>query len=101
MSDAEILNGNGNGRKLGRNQKIAIWSYGIPYAVSVLPMLVSVGSGLLSGTVEGDHLALEAIDRLVSFTQLYGLVAVGSILVVAGAIKSIDSVAGAISKKTP
>lgn len=86
-------------KPLGRKQKIAIWGYGIPYAVTVLPMLASAGSGLLSGTVEGDKLALDAIDRLVSFTQIYGLVAVASILVVAGAVTGIDAVAGAIGSK--
>ena len=88
-----------NGKKaLGRNQKLAIWCYAVPYAVAVLPMLASVASGLMSGTVEGDQLVLASIDRLVTFTQVYALVAVASILVVSGAIKGVDAVAGAIGK---
>lgn len=96
MADTQPAPENGNGTKaLGRNQRIAIWCYTIPYAVAVLPIFTALGVALYRGEMGS---ALAAIDRLVGFTQVYALAAVGSILVVSGAIKGLGAVAAAITK---
>lgn len=80
-------------QKLGRNQKIAIWCYSVPYFLTTAVMLLIIAVGLSRGTDAGDKLALDTLDKLVNFNLVYALVAVGSILVVSGAIKSADKLA--------
>ena len=82
--------------KFGRNQKIAIFGYLTPFAAVVLPAFVTLGGALFRGDSQTQ---LAVIDKLISFAQVYGLVAVSSILVVAGAIKGVGSVAQAIMAK--
>lgn len=89
MADAQETNGNG-GKRLGRNQKIAIGCYAMPFLSVVMPAFYS----LVTAADEATKLAI--IDKLATFAEVYGLVAVGSILVASGIIKSISAVAGAI-----
>jgi len=81
---------------LGRKQKLAAWGYAIPFATVALPTWISIGKGLWGG----DHAAVAAyIDRLIGFAEVYGLVAVASMLVAAGVVSSVGAVAGAIAAR--
>jgi len=97
MGDAVENQVEGTGeKKLGRNQKLAAVGYLIPFAAVVVP---SLGS-MVAAVVHSDTATqMAVIDKLVAFGEVYGLVAVASVLVVSGAIKSVAEVAGAISRK--
>jgi hypothetical protein len=96
MVDAQIEQ-----KRLGRNQRFAAKAYGVVGLSVVIPALAMLASAL----VHNDSTTqLAVLDRLISFAQGWGLWAVGSVLVVSGAIKGLGSVAGAISgalKKAP
>jgi hypothetical protein len=80
----------------GRNQKWAAVGYAIPFATVALPALASMGKAIIASDTATQ---LAVIDRLSSFATTYGLVAVGLVLGIAGAIKGIGSIAEAIAAK--
>ena len=61
-----------------------------------MPSFITMGSAIVRNDMAT---GLSVIDKLATFAEVYGLVAVGSILVVSGAIKTVGSVAGAIMSK--
>ena len=76
-------------KKLGSTQKLAAAAYAVPFASVVLPAFVTLGAAIIrsSPTVDTTATQLAVIDRLISFSQLYGLVAVGCILGLGAGIK--------------
>jgi hypothetical protein len=83
-------------RRLGRKQVLAAWGYAIPFASVMLPTWSAIGKALW----QGDHASVATyIEKLIGFAEVYGLVAVASMLVAAGVVTSIGAVAGAISSR--
>lgn len=95
MTDAALQVGD-EAPGFGRNQKWAAIGYAIPFASVALPALAAMGKAILANDT-ATQLAL--VDRLSSFATTYGLVAVGLVLGIAGAIKGIGSIAEAIAAK--
>lgn len=92
MSDAQPI----APKPLGRNQKWAAVGYAIPFSVMVVPSFAAMTMALVRND-PATQLAL--VDRLASFASVYGLVAVGCVLGIAGAVKGIGSIAESIAVK--
>lgn len=71
---------------LGRNQRIAIIGYGIPFAAVVLPTYLMMLVALYRNDIPS---VLAGVERIANFSIVYAPIAMGTILVVAGAIKSV------------
>jgi hypothetical protein len=82
-------------KKLGRNQKLAIWAYGIVAGTAMVPTYVAMGVALSRDKMPE---VLACVDKSIDFAGDYGLKAVASLLVVSGAIKGVDKVATAVGK---
>lgn len=97
MTDTVQTSAEDSGRKpLGRNQRLAIACYSVGYGAVTFPMFVTLGVAIYRNDMPT---VLTILDKLATFTQVYGLVAIASILVVSGAIKGVGAVAGAIRAK--
>jgi len=82
-------------KRLGRNQKFAAKAYGLVGASVLLPAFLMAGQAIGHNDVETQ---LAILDRLIAFAGGWGLWAVGSVLVVSGAIKGLGSVANMMHK---
>jgi len=83
-------------KPLGRNQKIAAIGYLVPWVSVVLP---AVGTLAMSWWRNDFGTALAVLDRLITFAEVYGLIAVGCLLGISGAVKGVSAMADAAIAK--